>query len=113
MRGAAVPARVKVSRTIFAADYRQPPAFDPAKFRSGGSTASLLRHHAADEWWHVPGGRPRRLLPQWWLAFQQWALTFQPAQSLVTNTLLPLQIAGMSASAKGSKLGVANAVGAV
>ena len=107
-----MPARVKVSRTIFAADYRQPPEFNSATFRSG-SSIGLLRRHPADEWWHVPGGRPRRLLPQWWLAFQQWALTFQPAQSLVTNTLLPLQIAGMSASAKGSKLGVANAVGAV
>jgi MFS family permease len=74
---------------------------------------SVRQRSEADEWWLVPGGKPSRLLPQWWLSFQQCALTFQPAQTLVVSTLLPLQIAGMSPSQKGAKLGVANAVGAV
>ena len=77
------------------------------------TTAQDVDSQPPDEWWHAPGGKPSRPLPQWWLCFQQWSLTFQPAQTLVVSTLLPLQIAGMSPSEKGSKLGVANAVGAV
>ena len=111
---AAIPAGVKPTSVVFAADYMPPTASVRRASAADGSRLLLQRRRgAADEWWHVPGGRPSRLLPQWWLCFQQWALTFQPAQSLVTGTLLPLQIAGMSPREKGSKLGVANAVGAV
>ena len=99
---AAIPAGVKPTSVVFAADYMPPTASVRRASAADGSRLLLQRRRgAADEWWHVPGGRPSRLLPQWWLCFQQWALTFQPAQSLVTGTLLPLQIAGMSPREKG------------
>ena len=72
------------------------------------SKATGVVDYPSEEW--LPGARPKRLLPVWWLAFQQWA-GWNPLSGLIDNYILPLQIASLSPDGKYSDLGLASSVG--
>jgi hypothetical protein len=53
------------------------------------SKATGVEDYPGEAW--LPGARPTRLLPVWWLSFQQWA-GFNPFSGLIDNYILPLQV---------------------